>query len=118
MKTFLAVFTGSPDGEAMCAWAALDEAQRQARMQEGIAAWQAWMGRHADRIEHAGGPLGRTKRIDGAGVADTRNALCGFVVLRAESHEEAAALFVGHPHFAMMPGEGVEVMECLPTPGR
>jgi hypothetical protein len=26
-------------------------------------------------------------------------------------------MFVGHPHFTIFPGDGVEVMEVLPIPG-
>lgn len=33
-----------------------------------------------------------------------------------ESHEEAAKLFISHPHFKIFPGESVEIMECLPMP--
>ena len=38
--------------------------------------------------------------------------------IHAASHEEAAGLFADHPHFCIFPGEGVEVMECLPVPGQ
>jgi hypothetical protein len=65
----------------------------------------------------AGGPIGKTKRVSAAGVAATRNDTCGYVVVQADSHEAAAKLFEGHPHFSIMPGEAVEVMECLPVPG-
>jgi hypothetical protein len=40
-----------------------------------------------------------------------------FTVVRAESHEAAAKLFVNHPHFVIFPGESVEVMPVLPIPG-
>lgn len=30
---------------------------------------------------------------------------------------EAASLFEGHPHFAIFPGDAVEIMERLPIPG-
>ena len=46
-----------------------------------------------------------------------RNALTAYTVVRAASHAAAAKLFEGHPHFTLFPGEGVEVMECLPIPG-
>jgi hypothetical protein len=42
--------------------------------------------------------------------------LAGFTIVQAESHEAAAKLFEGHPHFTIMPGEGVEVMEIMPIP--
>jgi hypothetical protein len=55
--------------------------------------------------------------VSKAGVADTHNAVAGFIVVRAESHEAAARMFEGHPHFAIFPGDSVEIMEQLPIPG-
>ena len=40
MKTFLAIYLGTPAGRA--AWDKLDEATRQARMTSGMKAWHAW----------------------------------------------------------------------------
>ena len=40
-----------------------------------------------------------------------------FTVVRAESHEAAAKLFEQHPHFAIFPGDAVEIMPVLPIPG-
>lgn len=115
MKTFLAVYTGTPD--SMSRWSTLTEAEQQERQQQGLAAWHAWAERHRDVIVDMGGPLGRTKRVSPDGIRDIRNAMTGFTVLRAESHEAAARLFENHPHFAIFPGDGVEVMEILPIPG-
>ena len=42
--------------------------------------------------------------------------MTGYIVVQAESHEAAAKLFEGHPHFSIFPGDSVEVMECLPIP--
>ena len=53
-----------------------------------------------------------------AGIADIRNNMSGFVVVRAETHDAAARMFEGHPHFTLFPGDGVEIMECMPIPGR
>jgi len=44
--------------------------------------------------------------------------MTGFTVVRAASHEAAAKLFENHPHFAIFPGESVEIMPVLPIPGR
>lgn len=114
MKTFLAVFTGTP--ARMDAWKALPEAERRAREAAGMKGWMEWAARHQAAIFDDGAPLGRTKRISAEGVADIRNALAAYTVVRAATHEEAAAMFEGHPHFAVFPGDGVEVMECLPIP--
>jgi hypothetical protein len=82
-----------------------------------MAAWKAWADKHKDAIVPGGAPLGKTKRVTASGVADVRNAMAAFTVVRADSHEAAAAVFRDHPHFMMFPGEAIEVMECLPIPG-
>jgi hypothetical protein len=110
MKTFLALYTGSasqerptpPSGDTIAA---------------GMAAWGAWMGQHAGDIVVTGSPVGTTKKVSKDGVSDIHNAVAGFIVVQAETHAAAAKMFEGHPHFAVFPGEAVEVMECLPIPG-
>jgi hypothetical protein len=87
------------------------------RQAEGMAAWGAWMTRHADAIVDPGSPLGKTKRVSKSGVADSENALAAWVLIQADSHEAAAEIFRDHPHFTIFPGAGVEVVECLPMPG-
>jgi len=114
MKQYLAVFTGSP--AALSTWDTLSEAERGQRAMQGIAAWKQWATDHAASIVEMGGPLGRTKLVDKAGIRDIRNNLGGFTIVRAESQEAAAQLFIQHPHFTIFPGEGVEVMEILPVP--
>lgn len=41
-----------------------------------------------------------------------------FLAVFTGTAEVVAKLFEGHPHFSIFPGEAVEVMECLPVPGR
>lgn len=115
MKRFVAIFTGS--AEAMARWEALTDAERNERHQAGFKAWGDWMEKNRKSIVEGGAPLGRTKRVSRAGVSDIRNNMAAFAVVQAESHQAAADLFEGHPHFTLFPGEGVEVMECLPVPG-
>ena len=117
MKHFLAVYTGTPETMAASGWNALTESARQERTQAGIKAWGAWMQAHDKVVQVQGGPIGKTKRVSPAGVEDAHNNICGYVVVAAESHAAAAKLFEGHPHFSVFPGDGVEVMECLPLPG-
>ncbi|MDR3465321.1 MAG: hypothetical protein P4M07_05195 [Xanthobacteraceae bacterium] len=114
---YLAVFLGSNDNQRMAAWMALPDAERKAREQQGIAAWKGWMEKHRAAIVADGGPLGKTKRVSASGIADISNLMAGFVVIRAESAEAAASLFENHPHFAIFPGEAVEIMPVLPIPG-
>ena len=114
-KTFLAIYLGSPT--AMEAWRSKPELERKDLQEKGMAAWKAWADKHKDAIVLGGAPLGKTKRVTASGVADVRNAMAAFTVVRADSHEAAAAVFRDHPHFMMFPGEAIEVMECLPIPG-
>lgn len=116
MKNYLAVFLGKP--EAMNEWRAMPEAERKQREQVGIEAWHQWAEDHSNAIVDMGSPLGKTKQIDKNGVSDTRNELGAWTVVAANSHDEAAKLFLNHPHFAIFPGDRVEVMECLPIPKR
>lgn len=115
--TFLAVFLGSKTSAKWAAWDALPEAERLAKGQQGMAAWKAWVEKHQAAIVAMGGPLGKTKKVDDNGIADISNAMGAFTVVRAPSHEAAAKLFENHPHFAIFPGEAVEVMPVLPIPG-
>lgn len=108
MAKFLAIYTGQPGAKGPTDAATLVK---------GMQAWGDWMAQHADRIVDNGGPLGKTKRVSAEGVADISNRMAAFVVVEAEDHAAAAALFENHPHFAVFPGDGVEVMPLLPIPG-
>ncbi len=114
MKTYLAIYNGTPD--SMAKWNDLSEAEQEKRQQEGIAAWHAWIDTHKDVIVDIGAPLGTTKRITESGISDIRNNLTGYTLVKAASHESAAKLFENHPHFTIFPGDDVEVMECMPIP--
>jgi hypothetical protein len=83
-----------------------------------MAAWTKWMSDHASKVVEHGGPLGKTKKVSKSGIADSKNAVAGIVIVEAESHEAAAKMFLNHPHFAIFPGDSVEVMEVMPIPGQ
>ena len=106
MAKFLAVFTGKPGAAP----------PDPAAIAKGMQAWGDWMTRHAGSIVDTGGPLGKTKKVSKTGVADIQNGMAGYVIVEAPDHEAAARLFVGHPHFTIFPGDGVEVMPCMPIP--
>jgi len=111
--SYLAVFTSNKTGPRWQSWYAMSDAERRARDEEGLAALQAWDEAHRDSIVYEGGPLGPTKRTSPDGVADAVNELTVFVVVRAPSHEAAARLFEGHPHFTIFPCDAVDVMPLL-----
>ena len=117
MPKFLAIYTGSKDSPAVAEWNAMNESERTERQRAGIQAWIAWGQTHKAAIIDAGGPAGKTKRISKDGISDIANAISGYTIVEAESHEAAAKLFVNHPHFTIFPGDAVEVMPLLPIPG-
>lgn len=116
MKNFLAVYLGSPNTDAITQWEAMDAETKKERENAGMEAWGKWMEENKSSIVDTGAPLGKTKRVDQSGIADTKNEIAAYVVVQAESHEAAAKLFENHPHFTIFPGESVEIMECLPMP--
>ena len=116
-NTYLAVFLGSKTSPRRAAWDALPEGERRAKEREGMAAWKAWVEKHQASIAGMGGPLGKTKKVTQRGVEDISNEMGAFTLVRAESHEAAAKLFEKHPHFAIFPGDSVEIMPVLPIPG-
>jgi hypothetical protein len=112
-QTYLAVFTSNKNSPRWRAWYAMSEDERRAKDTVGLAALEAWDEAHRDAIVYAGGPLGPTKRTSAEGVTDVVNELTVFVVVRAPSHEAAARMFEGHPHFTIFPCDAVEVMPLL-----
>ena len=118
MKQFLAIYLGSPNAANRAQWDKLDESARKQKEQAGMQAWGHWMNENQKSVVTIGGPLGKTKRVSPRGVEDTKNEMAGYVVVQAESHQAAAKLFENHPHFAIFPGDSIEVMECLPIPGQ
>jgi hypothetical protein len=118
MKRFLAIYIGTEATLERKGWNKLDAEQRKEREAAGMKAWMAWGEAHAAAIVDQGNPLGKTKRATTDGISDIKNAMTGYTVVQAESHEAAAKMFENHPHFTIFPGDSVEIMECLPLPGQ
>ncbi len=110
---YLGVFTSNKKSPKWQAWDAMSEAEQAAKGALGVAAIQKWEHDHADAIVHLGGPLGPTKRVSEAGIAEVVNALTVYVVVRAASHAEAADMFLGHPHMTIFTCDAVDVMPVL-----
>lgn len=113
MKQFLAIYTGSPHNK----WEQLSQEEQKVRGEKGMKAWGAWMEKYKKDVLVPGGPLGKTKLVNEKGISDIKNAMTGYVLIQAESHEAAAKMFLEHPHFSIFPGDGVEIMECTKIPG-
>ena len=118
MKRFLAVYIGTEAAHQRAQWEKLSDEKRKALEASGIKAWMDWGKANSAVIVDQGSPLGKTKRASPQGIADIKNAMTGYAIVQAESHEAAAKLFENHPHFSIFPGDSVEIMECLPLPGQ
>jgi len=108
MPRFLAVYTMPP--EAVVAFRKLPAAEQDAIDARGLKLWAEWEERHASAILDSGGMVGKTTRVTIEGIAPATNPLCGYLIVEAETADAAAALFVDHPHFAVFPGDGVDLM--------
>ncbi len=117
MARFLALYMGTLDSSAQQAWEQLSEAEKADRSNRAMAAWGEWVERHHDSILDMGTPLGKTLLASNSGIGSTKNAIAAYIIVEAATHEDAAKMFENHPHFAIFPGTGVEILECLPMPG-
>lgn len=116
MKKFMAIYTGNPAEFEKWQKAHSDPEKKKAAEKAGMDGWIQWGKTHEKVVVDHGAPLGKTKRVTKDGVKDIRNQIAGYTIVEAESHEAAAKMFLNHPHFTIFPGDGVEIMECLPMP--
>ena len=116
MPKFMALYVGSPEAFARSGWDKLDDTTRKAREIAGMQAWGDWQEKNKSVMADEGSPLGKTKRVDAKGISDVSNAVAGYIIVEAPSHDAAAKLFENHPHFSVFPGDAVEIMPCNPVP--
>ena len=72
-------------------------------------AWKKWMSADASKVTDKGAGAGKPKIVSSSGVKDGRNDIMLYLIVEANSADEAAKMFVGHPHFGI-PEATVEVM--------
>lgn len=72
--------------------------------------WTDWMKAKGGVVD-MGAPLGKTMKVTPSEVLPMRNEIGGYSIIEAASHEEAAKKMQDSPHFKMMPGGWIEVME-------
>jgi hypothetical protein len=92
----------------MADWAKTDPNARKAAEEKMKAEWQKWMGEHAKAIKLTEA-CGKTKKVTASGISETRNDICLYSFIEAESHEAAAKAFENHPHL-QIPQASIEVM--------
>lgn len=114
MPKFLAVYTMKHEDFAR--FRNLPKAEQDAIDAVGIPQWIDWEERNASAIVNRGGMVGKTTRVTRAGVSPAANAICGYLIVEAETAEAAARLFVDHPHITVFPGDGVDIMPFVTDP--
>jgi hypothetical protein len=111
MKKYFVLYMASEGDfkKAMAEMPTMTPEQQKASMEE----WKGWMERVGGVVD-MGAPLGKTKRVTPSEVADMRNEIGGYSIVEAESHDDVAKKMQDSPHFKMMPGGWIEVMEIMP----
>ncbi len=89
-------------------WAKTDPNVRKDAEEKMKAEWQKWMSDHSSMIKSSEA-CGKTKKITAQGITDTKNDICLYSFIEAESHEAAAKAFENHPHL-QIPQSYIEVM--------
>lgn len=92
----------------MADWAKTDPNTRKAAEDKMKAEWQQWMGDHAKSMTLTEA-CGKTKKVTASGISDTKNDICLYSFVEAESPEAAAQIFKDHPHL-QIPQSSIEVM--------
>lgn len=114
MPRFLAVYTMKP--EDLARFRGLPKSEQDAVDAQGLQQWAAWEEKNAASFPDRGGMVGRTTRVTKDGIAAATNPFCGYIIVEAATIEAAARLFENHPHFAVFPGDGVDIMPFVTEP--
>jgi hypothetical protein len=107
MNTFLVLYKAP--NSVVDEWMNKPEAERKPEETKMMDAWKKWMSANAGNVTDKGAGAGRPKVVSASGVKDSRNDIMMYQIVQASSADEAAKLFVGHPHFGI-PQATVEVM--------
>ena len=113
MKDFLVLYMAPVS--VVDEWKKKSAEERKPEEEKMMTEWKNWMAKNAQRFSNMGAGAGKTKRVTAQGVSDVRNDVMLYAVVQAESHDQAAQLFVGHPHL-QIPQASIEIMEANPLP--
>lgn len=110
MPKFMAVYTMQP--EDLARFRAMSREEQNAVDDKGLTEWKRWEETHAVQLGETH-MVGKTLRVSRTGTAPATNTICAYVIVEAETIEDAAAIFAEHPHIMTFPGDGVDIMPCL-----
>ncbi len=106
LSKFMALYLIPAD--VMANWVQTDEKTRKAAEEKMKAEWDKWTADHKNMILLTAA-CGKTKQVKASGISDTKNDICLYSLIEAESHEAAAEVFKNHPHL-QIPKASIEVM--------
>lgn len=110
MGKFLAILNGAADEASK---AELTEQQQT----EFMNAWALWAQANERALVDPGAPLNAKKLVTARGVKNYTDAMTGYTIVEADSHDEAVQIFSRHPHLGLFAGNSIAVLECPPVPG-
>jgi hypothetical protein len=106
MKKFMALYMAPAATIAEMMKATPD--QMKAEMDD----WTKWSERNKAAIVDLGAPLGKTKRLTGAGLSDTRNEITGYSIVEGDSVDSVARIFKDHPHLKIK-GTSIDLLDWV-----
>lgn len=107
MKKFLVLFL--TPASVLDGWMQKSESERKEAEDKMKVEWNDWMAKYKSAIVDMPAGAGKTKKVTKDGATDSRNNVMMYAVVQAASPEEAAQMFVGHPHLGI-PESSIEVM--------
>ena len=111
MKKYLAIYIGGATESKKSK--PIDEKSQQQFMK----AWAKWAEKYKEFVIDFGCPLGRAKSINHAGVKDKKkNKITAYSIVHSESHEQAAAIFIEHPHISLNSNNSIEIIRMRHRP--
>ena len=117
VNKFLAIFTCAENSVAHEAWKKLSRDEQQSLSEKGMTATDEWFDKHKEQIVDKGAMLGEnTTLVDKNGIKTIPSKMGYFLIIKAASRDEAAQMFINHPHFTFFPGDGIEIIELTNTP--
>ena len=90
-------------------WMKKPQQERKPEETKMMEAWKKWMSANGGKLTDTGAGAGKPKVISSSGVKDARNDIMMYQIVQANSADEAAKMFVDHPHFGI-PQATIEVM--------
>ena len=99
MKKFLVLFLAPV--AVLEEWMKKDESERKEAEDTMKTKWRAWMETNKASVVDMPAGAGKTKLVSGQGVTDTKNNIMMYGVVQAENQDDAAKLFVDHPHLGI-----------------